>query len=498
ADDANRAKTTFLATMSHEIRTPMNALIGMLELALKRAEQGVTDRVAIELAGDAAQQLLALIGDILDIARIESGHLSLAPQRANLQATVTSVGRVFEGLARQKGLLWRIDCDSGSDVDVLIDATRFKQVLSNLLSNAIKFTERGEVSLMLQITRMREGHLAVSLIVEDSGVGISREDRQRLFSPFVQVGNDPHSAQKGSGLGLVISRALCEMMGGQLHLDSEPGQGTRIEIRLEVQTLTALPLSREQSDAEPSRSRPLDILVVDDHPVNRLLLCWQLKELGHRTVDSEDGEHGLARWQNQSFDVVITDCNMPRRNGYELARAIRDDEARTGRARCRILGFTANALADEKERCLAAGMDGCLFKPIRLGDLRNALRAVVVDDEPVPLPVASLNVELDLSHLDELVGDNHASLEHLLNEVLASLKTDLQRLNDLAEGENRPALRALAHHIHGGARMVGATALVTACRQLERACTDANTDAVVAAINALREAMQRLEQHLQA
>jgi two-component system sensor histidine kinase EvgS len=227
ADDANRAKTTFLATMSHEIRTPMNALIGMLELALKRADEGVTDRAAIEVASNAGQQLLELIGDILDIARIESGHLSLSPQRANLQALVVSVCRVFEGLARQKNLQWRVELDEHSDRDVLIDPTRFKQVLSNLLSNAIKFTHAGEVSLSVRVVPAPADRLTVSVSIEDSGIGISAFDQQRLFSPFVQAGNSRQTGRQGSGLGLVISRTLCEMMGGRLQLDSALGCGTR-------------------------------------------------------------------------------------------------------------------------------------------------------------------------------------------------------------------------------------------------------------------------------
>jgi two-component system sensor histidine kinase EvgS len=251
ADDANRAKTTFLATMSHEIRTPMNALIGMLELALKRAEEGVTDRLAIQVASNAGQQLLALIGDILDIARIESGHLSLAPERANLRELVGSVCRVFEGLARQKRLLWHIELDPRSNVDVLIDPTRFKQVLSNLLSNAIKFTEEGEVSLRLVVSAAVTETLAVKVRIEDSGVGISHDDRRRLFSPFVQASNHSQSARSGSGLGLVISRSLCEMMGGTLRLDSAPGEGTQVEVSLELPLLAAL----AQTPAPPPSRR---------------------------------------------------------------------------------------------------------------------------------------------------------------------------------------------------------------------------------------------------
>lgn len=498
ADDANRAKTTFLATMSHEIRTPMNALIGMLELALKRAEEGVTDRLAIQVASNAGQQLLALIGDILDIARIESGHLSIAPERANLRELVVSVCRVFEGLARQKRLLWHIELDAHSDVEVLIDPTRFKQVLSNLLSNAIKFTDTGEVSLWLAVRPSTAERLAVNVVIQDSGIGIAAQDRQRLFNPFVQARNSPQSARSGSGLGLVISRTLCEMMGGTLRLDSEPGQGTQVEVSLELPVLTAL----EQRPATPEILREascsLQVLVVDDHPVNRLLLCWQLSELGHRTVDTEDGHEGLERWRAQSFDVVITDCNMPRRNGYELARAIRAEETTTGRRPCLILGFTANAQVEEKRRCLAAGMDECLFKPIRLHDLAQALEGASHDDGQLEPTEDIVPVDIDLSTLEQMAGEDHALIARLREEVLNSLHHDLQRLERLRPGRDPEGLRELAHHIKGAARMVGAARLVAACDELEQVSRGADTEPVVSAVHVLREAMNALAQRLQA
>ncbi len=497
ADDANRAKTTFLATMSHEIRTPMNALIGMLELALKRAEEGVTDRLAIQVASNAGQQLLALIGDILDIARIESGHLSLAPERANLRELVGSVCRVFEGLARQKRLLWHIELDPRSNVDVLIDPTRFKQVLSNLLSNAIKFTEEGEVSLRLVVSAAVTETLAVKVRIEDSGVGISHDDRRRLFSPFVQASNHSQSARSGSGLGLVISRSLCEMMGGTLRLDSAPGEGTQVEVSLELPLLATLAQTPAPPQAVVAAACSLSVLVVDDHPVNRLLLCWQLSELGHRTVDTENGDEGLERWRTQAFDVVITDCNMPRRNGYQLAQAIREEEAIAGRKPCLILGFTANAQAEERTRCLKAGMDECLFKPIRLHDLAQALMAASHCDIAAASSAAPALAEIDLSTLEQMAGNDRGLIEHLRKEVLNSLHLDLQRLDLLQQEQNRAGLRELAHHIKGGAQMVGAARVVAACIELEQACREAHAAPLDTSSDALREAMAGLAQRLQ-
>jgi two-component system sensor histidine kinase EvgS len=442
--------------------------------------------------------LLALIGDILDISRIESGHLSLAPERANLRELVLSVCRVFEGLARQKRLIWSIDLDAQSDVDVLIDPTRFKQVLSNLLSNAIKFTEEGEVRLQLVVATGGAERLAISVIIEDTGIGISDEDQQRLFSPFVQAGHHPQAARSGSGLGLVISRSLCGMMGGTVRLDSEPAEGTRVEVRLDVPLLDA----REPNPVVPETAvvpaRSLSILVVDDHPVNRLLLCWQLTELGHRTIDTEDGAQALARWRAQPFDGVITDCNMPRCNGYELTRAIRDEEAASDRTPCLILGFTANAQAEERLRCFEAGMDDCLFKPIRLSDLQQALEGFGHREGEIEVIAEPDLTEIDLSTLEQMAGDNHALMDRLRSEVLNSLHNDLQRLDDLSQEPDCGGLRDLAHHIKGGAQMVGAARVVAACVDLERACRAIDIVAVDPAINTLREALQGLAQRLQA
>ena len=492
ADDANRAKTTFLATMSHEIRTPMNALLGMLELALKRADEGLVDRPAIEVASNAGQQLLGLIGDILDIARIESGHLSLAPERANLRSLTESVCRVFEGLARQKELDWRVELDERSDQAVLVDPTRFKQVLSNLLSNAIKFTLEGEVSLTLHIEPGVPGQVQVRVCIEDTGIGISAFDQQRLFSSFVQAGNNPDSARHGSGLGLVISRTLCEMMGGTLQLDSVLGRGTRIELSLDLPTLQALPPS-ERVESTAVATRRLTILVVDDYPANRLLLLRQLSYLGHSVMDAEDGQHGLEKWREHEFDVLITDCNMPVLSGYGLAGAIRDEERSQGLPPTLILGFTANARPEEKTRCLEAGMDDCLFKPIRLADLSAWLGDHFASEARVD---ASSFAEIDLSGLERYVGEDRELIDQLLSDLAVTNRSDRQALLKAHASGNQPELRTLAHRIKGGALMVRAEGLTQCCDALEKACSAGETALINAAVDQLQQAMSRLDQYL--
>ncbi|AYF49348.1 transporter substrate-binding domain-containing protein [Pseudomonas fluorescens] len=491
---ANRAKTTFLATMSHEIRTPMNAVIGMLELATKKADQGVMDRFAIDVASGAARGLLDLIGDILDIARIESGRLSLNPERANLRELLESVVRIFEGLARQKQLQLQLDLDAGVNGDVLIDPLRFKQIVSNLLSNAIKFTAQGHVRLSVR-TQMSKEQLGVRLQVEDSGMGIGEEDQKRLFSPFTQAGNNDQSARSGSGLGLVISRTLCEMMGGRLTLDSTLGQGTRIDVRLDLTTLEPLTDIVPVEDEPAVTNHALNILVIDDYPANRQLLTQQLNYLGHRVEDAEDGAHGLRAWRNGQFDVVITDCNMPLMNGYELARAIRAEETARGSPPSLILGFTANAQPEEKGRCLAAGMDDCLFKPISLKDLSARLAGLATEQGDAA--GFSADDDIDLTSVEHLAGGDIDSIKSLLGDLAASNEQDMARLMQLFTRHDLQGLADIAHRVKGGARIIKAQRLIRCCEDLEAACNGLDSAQLTEAVDALHQQMERLEERLE-
>ncbi|KRP45704.1 two-component system, NarL family, sensor histidine kinase EvgS [Pseudomonas libanensis] len=489
ADAASRAKTTFLATMSHEIRTPMNAVIGMIELALKNAEQGRADRDALEVASVASRGMLELIGDILDIARIEAGHLSLALEPANLQELLASVARVFEGLARAKGLALQVELDPLIDRVVLVDPLRFKQVVSNLLSNAIKFTANGQVTLGAKAGLEGE-RLRLQLWVQDTGIGITVQDQQRLFSLFIQGSNNEQSARSGSGLGLVISRNLCEMMGGQLHLNSVLGQGTRVDVTLALAMTNVAPAQVAPMEDLAPPNRALSILVVDDYPANRLLLGRQLSFLGHRIITAEDGVQGLERWRSGQFDCVITDCNMPYKNGYQLAQDIRAQERERGLSPCLLLGFTANAQPEETERCRQAGMDGCLFKPTGLDDLRSALASRAAD--PGLLRVAAF----DLSTLIALTGDDRPALIELLAPLLESLKADRALLSPLQSQADFAKLHDLAHRAKGGARMVKAYGLIRCCEALEQVCEQQNRQALGSTVEDVGEAIDTLHHGL--
>ncbi|MBM1203597.1 ATP-binding protein [Pseudomonas fragi] len=499
ADEANRAKTTFLATMSHEIRTPMNAVIGMLELAMKKADQGIIDRFAIEVASVSARELLDLIGDILDIARIESGHLSLNPKRSNIKSLVEAVTRMFDGLARQKQLSLVCESSPAADVDVLIDPIRFKQIVSNLLSNAIKFTNKGEVRLTLTVQPAHDAqHLSVCLRVADTGVGISVQDQSRLFSPFVQASNNTQSSRQGSGLGLVICRELCEMMGGQLHLDSLEGLGTQIDIVMVVPVLEHEEHAVDGHEPEPGIGRSLNILVVDDYPANRMLLAQQLSYLGHRVTDAENGVLGLKAWRLGYFDVVITDCSMPLMNGYQLAQAIRAEEAQLARAACQIFGFTANAQPGEVERCLEAGMDRCLFKPISLKDLSACLATGQVQSlKGINGDESGRDDEIDLTYLKQLSQGDESMIQGLLAELATRNRQDLAALIELFVKDDYAGMAALAHGIKGGGRLVRARKLIECCEQLEAVCQAGEPQGLTVAVDALHSSMEQLADELE-
>lgn len=390
-----------------------------------------------------------------------------------------------------------LNLDFEANRDVLIDPLRFKQIISNLLSNAIKFTNEGEVRLILKVLPASDSeHTSIRLVVDDTGMGISAEDQQRLFSPFSQATNNNQSARSGSGLGLMISRTLCEMMGGELRLSSVLDKGTRVEVLLELATLTPRAPAQPIVVAPSPQTQVLNVLVVDDYPGNRLLLSQQLSYLGHKVSDAQDGAHGLRAWRNNQFDVVITDCNMPIMNGYGLARAIRDEEQVRGIVPCLILGFTANAQPDEKGRCLDAGMDDCLFKPLSLEKLSQHLSSARPNNEFTSIgnEPPALAGAIDLTSLEQLTRGNKNSINALLLDLANSNDEDLTKLEEVSRVQDIQALDELAHRIKGGARIIKALALIEACEKLEDACRQPGIDpqALSLSINGLNYQMCEL------
>lgn len=359
---ATLAKTHYLAMVSHEIRTPLNAILGILELQIAQTQHA---QPMLEVAHDAAKDLLALVGDVLDMSRIESGHMPLEPSAQELVSLTRAVVLLFEEASEQKQLALRFSVVGGARCPVLIDPWRYKQILSNLVSNAIKFTREGEIRITLSHQITDAQRVAVSLSVTDTGPGIAPEHQARLFTPFAQFGPNEDGARNGSGLGLAICQALCELMAGKLTLNSTPGKGTCVTLQL------TLPPSQEPCPAQ--RSLPAipvstvkgrRVMIVDDYRPNLLLLRHQLELLGHQVIEAQSGEEALATWHaHKPFDYILMDCNMPLMDGFTLAKTIRLQEQQQAISRATLLGFTAIAQQEIIEQCQQAGMDGCLFKP---------------------------------------------------------------------------------------------------------------------------------------
>jgi two-component system sensor histidine kinase EvgS len=468
AVEASEAKSRFLAVMSHEIRTPLNAIVGMLELTLERVDRGEAwDRTSIEIAYSASGTLMLLIGDILDLAKIESGKLTLEPERDSPRKILESIYRVFYGVATQKGLYLELDMQMGSTRDVLVDGGRLKQVLSNLLSNAIKFTDRGGIKLSLHVHEVGN-ELSIKVVVQDSGIGISAEDQAILFQPFSQI-RGPSGGRGGSGLGLVICYQLLEMMGGRVSLYSESAVGTRITVELLAPILEDLVSEETALLPDPAGGASLNVLVVDDHLPNRLLLRQQLSFLGHHVREASNGQQAMEVLFEQAFDVVFADCNMPIMDGFELTRQVRAAQCEDILAPCMIIGFTANAQVEARLHCLEVGMDDCLFKPVGLSTLRKCLGKVVQHVEPNNLQSQiTQNAALgkpgttlfDLQLLQHLTSGDQQVMHQLLTELYSTNEVDVRSLQKLLNAQRWRDLGQVMHRLKGAARMVGAQQLI--------------------------------------
>ncbi|MDN5681363.1 MAG: response regulator, partial [Ewingella sp.] len=445
AQQANKAKSTFLATMSHEIRTPVSAIIGLLELAENSRNADTPDGEALQLAYTSAQSLIELVGDVLDLAKIESGNLELSPQWVSPVQTCSSVIHIFEGLAQQKGLKLSWDNRLTQDIEVWLDPQRLKQVLYNYLSNALKFTTRGTVGIELSGAQSSEDRLQMQVVVHDTGIGISDEDQKKLFVPFKQL--DAGKKQTGTGLGLVISAELIQLMSGTCRFDSKPGQGTRVILTFDLPARAALHSPAVTEDGLRITPRSLDILIADDHPTNRLLLRRQLTSLGHRVIEAVNGEQALRLWQEHHVDLVITDCHMPVMDGLALTRAIRQNGQPA-----MIWGLTANAQAAERKASLDVGMNECFFKPLRMKQLNAALHqlALVISTPP---PLETL---LDLPSLRSLAMKDDALLKQMLEQTRDENRRDVAAASAALEKEDWRSFAEALHKISGAAQIVGA------------------------------------------
>lgn len=417
AERATAAKAEFLATMSHEIRTPMSGVLGMLEMLAYTGLDAEQRRILASI-DESAQMLRQILDDILDFSKLEAGALVLEPVPISLSQTIDSVEQLLAPQAADKGLRFQACIDERMAEAHCADGVRIRQLLFNLLSNAIKFTERGGVEVKLELIEVLGDRQALRIAVSDTGIGISPEQQESLFRPFSQAEASTSRRYGGTGLGLSICRRLVALMGGELHMSSTLGEGTRLEADLilpvaDPASVEGLPGAFTQPLPEHDQSawHGYRVLVVEDHRINQDLVRWRMRQLGLECEMARDGEAALEALQRLRFDLVVTDCRMPGMDGYTLARAIRQREAESAAPRLPVIAFTASAMPEEVELCRAAGMDDFMAKPISLIAMRNTIARWLPQDK-APLRILLVNDGADHgAHLRESLESIGALLD---------------------------------------------------------------------------------------
>ncbi|MGH8692902.1 MAG: PAS domain-containing protein [Burkholderiales bacterium] len=502
AEAANKAKGEFLANMSHEIRTPMNAIIGLSQLGLKaKTPEKLQDY--LNKIGSAAQSLLGIINDILDFSKIEAGMLTLEHTSFDLQQVLDQLYSLLGVRAAEKGLKLHVLADMGTPRALVGDPLRLNQVLLNLVGNAIKFTENGKVQLRVRREKVPGPGVKLRFEVEDTGIGLKPEQLEKLFSPFTQADSSTTRRYGGTGLGLSISRKLVELMGGSIGAESTPGKGSVFHFSIEFGAAdTAIP-SASASAEEMAGKIPagLLVLVVEDNEFNQVVAQDLLASFDAKVTLAANGKEGLALARKRDFDLVLMDVQMPEMDGLDATRAIRGLKSK--RARIPIVAMTANAMAADREQCLAAGMDDYLPKPIDRKQLLAALARwagrkskrvgkapkAAVRGVPAGPPQKG---GFDFEGAEQRLGSRALLLKLAQQFVAKAQEPIIEIQRRLAAGDRAGAVIA-AHSLKSQAGTLGAEELRQAAAKLEKELKSSESELSLESISQLQiEALAKL------
>ena len=499
AQAATRLKSAFLTNMSHEVRTPLNAIIGMMDLVLA-GDLGKAERDYVLMAQAAGRDLLRIVNDILDFSKVEAGQIEFETVDFDLGELVQRLVLQYGAIAREKKLGLLAHFDPATPRWLRGDPSRMGQVLGNLLGNAIKFTDKGEVSF--SVRPESKGRIRFEIL--DTGPGVAKAARSTLFLPFRQADNSSTRRFGGTGLGLAIAGALVERMGGKIDLASTLGQGSRFwfSVPLEIgkpPSLVAPPEESNHDDDTASRRSRRTILVAEDNPVNQRLLRGFLEHLEYDVHIVDTGERVVEAYRAKKFAAILMDWQMPVMDGLEATARIRRLEA-DGRRSIPIIALTAHAVRGDRERCLAAGMNDYLTKPVRLDELRSMLERWTRPSSVTKLsgPIRAVTpppVGIDLAALQALgksldFADDPSLIAEVVGVYLEDAPSRIERIRSaLAANDAREAARQ-AHTLKGASSNVSAAGMVQIAIRIEEACRKGR---LADAVDIVREAAKELD-----
>ena len=494
AENANKARGDFLANMSHELRTPMNGIIGLSDI-LSRANIRDKYKEMADAIHISSRNLLNLLNDILDFSKIEAGEITIELIPFSPYRMMNQIENLYAPVASKNNIQFNMIADGDLPDTLISDPARLQQILNNLINNAFKFTTKGSVDVTISIKKQpaKNQNQSLEICVSDTGIGIAKEKHEIIFQKFQQADISTTRKYGGTGLGLSITKDLVEIMGGQIHLESKVGEGTKFYINLPVKTVQ----EKEKTENKKLKNTPdtpdtpiknianNNILIVDDHPINLLYMRTTLTDMGIETFnEAENGHEALKLCREQNYDLILLDCQMPDMSGFDVAREIRSDQNRYGQPI--IIAVTADAMKGAHDKCLNAGMNDYISKPVEKEKIKAilkkwtplrvkgqkeesdpAIKTIKPSRKNIMLKQKLENTPLNWDNLNHFTHGDSQIEKEIINIFIQNLEIDIQELENSLYDQNYKRWSQIAHKIYGSCAHIGAINLAHICEHAQ-------------------------------